>query len=60
LSSAEQTKRLSVICPLIQDPQEECYCSNLSSLNTEDAVHFCAGNYKKCKIYQKEQEKKDK
>lgn len=40
------------MCPLVEDPLENCYCAKLISRNVELAVYYCARNHHLCKIFQ--------
>ncbi len=50
MAKKEQTGKL---CPLIENPHEDCYILTLDSLKVEAAIYYCGGNYKKCALYQK-------
>ena len=41
------------LCPLLENPQPDCYCLSLSSLNIPKAVHYCLRDFRKCPIYQR-------
>jgi hypothetical protein len=41
------------LCPYIQKPFEQCYCTSTSSLYAEATIYYCGGNYKDCEIYAK-------
>jgi hypothetical protein len=41
------------VCPFIRNPLEKCYCANLDSLNTEEAIFYCIENFENCEIYRK-------
>lgn len=41
------------ICPLIQRPFDDCYCTSTSSLYAEATIYFCGSHYKACEIYVK-------
>ncbi len=41
------------LCPFIQKPFEECYCTSTSSLYAEATIYFCGGHYRACEIYAK-------
>ena len=40
-------------CPVLDNPEPECYCLNLSSLNIPKAVSYCLGDFRQCPIYKK-------
>jgi len=39
------------ICPVLQEPFKECYCTSMSSQDIEKTVFFCSRKYKTCEIY---------
>ena len=39
------------LCPVLKNPEPDCYCMNLSSQAISLAVRFCILNYTKCDIY---------
>ena len=41
------------LCPLLENPQADCYCLKLNSLNIPKAVHFCLRDFRECPIYQR-------
>ena len=43
----------SILCPHIQKPFENCYCTSTSSLYAEATIYYCGGNYKDCEIFAK-------
>lgn len=40
-------------CPVLIDPEPDCYCFNLNSQNIAFALKYCQGNYVACDIYQR-------
>ena len=40
-------------CPLIDNPEPDCYCANLTSQKIPLALLFCQENYRECDIYQR-------
>ncbi len=39
-------------CPFLQDPSDECYSANLTSLKIWAALHYCSeGFFEECEIY---------
>jgi len=40
-------------CPLLGNPEPDCYCFNLNSLAIASALKYCQGNYLACNIYQR-------
>jgi hypothetical protein len=43
----------SKLCPFIQKPFNDCYCTSTSSLYAEATIYFCGGHYQACEIYVK-------
>ncbi len=43
----------SKLCPFIQEPYDDCYCTSTSSLYAEATIYFCGGHYRACEIYVK-------
>ena len=39
------------MCPLLENPQPDCYCLKLTSLNIPRAVHYCLRDFRDCPIY---------
>ena len=39
------------LCPLIQNPLDECYCSAMTSQDIERTVYLCSSNFQICDIY---------
>ena len=40
-------------CPVLRDPEPDCYCLNMDSQNIASALKYCQGNYLACDIYQR-------
>jgi len=40
-----------MICPLVDQPHEKCYCSELKSKNIEKILRYCRDNFQQCQIY---------
>ena len=40
-------------CPLLNEPEPDCYCLNLNSFNIVKAVHFCLKDFRQCPIYRR-------
>ena len=40
-------------CPLLSNPEPDCYCFNLNSQKIAYALDYCQGNYLACDIYQR-------
>jgi hypothetical protein len=38
-------------CPVLEDPEPDCYCLKLTSLNIPRAVHYCLRDFRDCPIY---------
>ena len=41
------------MCPLLENPQPDCYCLKLNSRNIPKAVHYCLRDFRDCPIYQR-------
>ena len=39
------------LCPFLNEPFDECYCSRMSSQDIERAVYLCSNNFEFCEIY---------
>ncbi len=44
-------EKFAKLCPLVREPQPECFCFNLTSRNAEAAIYYCGGNFAECEIY---------
>jgi len=40
-------------CPVLVNPEPDCYCLNLTSLNIPRAVQYCLNNFRQCPIYKR-------
>jgi len=40
-------------CPVLDQPEADCYCLNLTSLNIPKAVQFCLRDFRECPIYKR-------
>jgi len=40
-------------CPVLDKPDPDCYCLNLTSLNIPKAVQFCLRDFRDCPIYKR-------
>ena len=40
-------------CPVLENPDPNCYCWNLTSLTITQAVYYCLHNFRECPIYQR-------
>ena len=38
-------------CPVLENPEPDCYCINLTSLTIPIAVKYCLNDYRQCHIY---------
>lgn len=38
-------------CPLLENPDPDCYCLNMTSLIIQRAVQYCLTDFRKCPIY---------
>ncbi len=41
------------ICPLVENPEPECYCVDLTSRSIRLILNYCKVNYKRCDVYVK-------
>jgi hypothetical protein len=49
--NVQLTPASKMICPLLREPLEECYCNSMSSQDIEKTIFFCSHSYKACEIY---------
>lgn len=47
----ESPQRL--MCIYLKKPFHECYCMHMSSMNIPKILEFCAGEFRSCRIYQR-------
>jgi len=40
-------------CPVLDDPEPDCYCLTLSSLDIPKAVQYCLRDFRQCPIYKR-------
>ena len=40
-------------CPVLENPEPDCYCLNLTSLQIQKAIQYCLGDYGLCPIYKR-------
>ncbi len=40
-------------CAVLDDPEPDCYCLNLTSLNIPKAVQYCLRDFRQCPIYKR-------
>jgi hypothetical protein len=41
------------MCPVLDNPEPDCYCMLLSSLDVPRAVQFCLRDFRQCPIYKR-------
>jgi hypothetical protein len=44
------------LCPFVQKPDAECYCSEMQSQSPETMIYYvniCGGDFKDCEIYKR-------
>jgi len=41
------------VCPVLDNPEPDCYCMLLSSLDVPRAVQFCLRDFRDCPIYKR-------
>jgi hypothetical protein len=41
------------ICPILDNPEPDCYCSDLNSLTIPHTVKYCLNHFRACSIYQR-------
>ena len=46
-------------CPVLINPEPDCYCFNLNSQGIAFALQYCQGNYLACDIYQRVKNKEN-
>ena len=39
------------MCPVLDNPEPDCYCLNMTSLEIPKAVQFCLRDFRQCPIY---------
>lgn len=39
------------MCPVLDNPEPDCYCLNLTSPNLPKAVQYCLQDFRQCPIY---------
>ena len=40
-------------CPVLDNPEPDCYCLNLTSLTIPKAVQYCLHDFRQCPIYKR-------
>ncbi len=53
MDPADIRPRKFQVCPLVNNPQRDCYCLDMTSHNLGKMVRYCSGNYEQCAIYSK-------
>jgi len=41
------------MCPILDDPQPNCYCIDMTSMKIPYAVKYCLRDFRECEIYQR-------
>jgi hypothetical protein len=49
----KKQESLKRICPLVEDPDGDCYCFNMNSHKIRLVVHYCQRSFEECKIYKR-------
>jgi hypothetical protein len=44
------------MCPVLDDPDPDCYCLNMTSLEIPKAVQYCLKDFRQCPIYKNKME----
>lgn len=57
--SSKGGEREEKFCPLLFNPELDCYCFDLDSQSIALALKYCHGNYLACEIYQRMQWQSD-
>ena len=42
-----------IYCPLIKDPQLDCYCVEMNNFKVNLVIRFCSKDYEQCDIYKR-------
>jgi hypothetical protein len=40
-------------CPVLENPEPDCYCLDLTSLSIQRAIEYCLGDFRQCPIYKR-------
>ena len=51
--SSDREGGVQKFCPVLSNPEPDCYCFNLDSQKIVFALEYCQGNYLACDIYQR-------
>lgn len=41
------------MCPVLKNPETDCYCIDMTSMKIPYAVKYCLRDFRECDIYQK-------
>jgi len=41
------------MCPILDDPQPDCYCIEMTSMKILYAVRYCLRDFRECDIYRR-------
>jgi len=41
------------MCPILNNPQPNCYCIDMTSMKIPYAVKYCLQDFRQCDIYQR-------
>ena len=41
------------VCPVLMDPDPDCYCFDLSSMKIPYAIKYCLRDFRECDIFQR-------
>jgi len=41
------------MCPILDDPEPDCYCIDMTSLKIPRAVKYCLRDFRECDIFQR-------
>ena len=41
------------VCPVLENPEPDCYCLNMTSLTIPKAVQYCLSDFRECPIYKR-------
>ena len=39
------------LCPVLNNPFDDCYCNKMSSQDIERAIYLCSSHFERCDIY---------
>lgn len=49
----KQTGHGKETCPVLENPEPDCYCLSLTSLGIQMAVQYCLEDFRQCPIYKR-------